>query len=418
MSAYIQVHALAPDRTALGIMHAYLQLNPEATLDELKKAFPESLNPDSGQKCIFATLEEILKMPERTDRNSFFTNDDCILKLKDGTDAAVVTAWTEESLKKLAEQAVKYKIEVAPEEKTNKSFCKKRGFYLICTEELKCSAHCDNDTSQRYDEHSLNFLKRIDPFLFVRDLTSSQRHPYGVTPSLLSKDTEEIDLNLIHYNFEQDGDTVTVYADGELTFIGNNMNITDAKAWGVLKGYVENLYQYYVEHNVELSAWGIKTIPKKLAPDCDKSEIERYVKKYMKYMDDVWECADYCDNIYKITDILDTEPKHKFWKEGRHQTREFWEEAYLDQPYQNWGGEDDYYGYSIYCEFWEEYWGSLRAALREYMDRVDAYAEDRGLCNPQVPEDPSGYIVEAQICGAIHLHTKEEYHEVWWTRND
>lgn len=44
----IRVHGKAQNRTVLGIVNAYLIMHPQATLEELKTAFPDSLNPGSG----------------------------------------------------------------------------------------------------------------------------------------------------------------------------------------------------------------------------------------------------------------------------------------------------------------------------------------------------------------------------------
>lgn len=50
MENKIRVYGKAQNRTALGIMHAYMLMNPDATLEDLREAFPDSLNPDSGVK--------------------------------------------------------------------------------------------------------------------------------------------------------------------------------------------------------------------------------------------------------------------------------------------------------------------------------------------------------------------------------
>ena len=49
----IQIIGKAQNRIALGIVHSYLKLYPKSTIDDLIKAFPNSLNPDSGVKAIF-----------------------------------------------------------------------------------------------------------------------------------------------------------------------------------------------------------------------------------------------------------------------------------------------------------------------------------------------------------------------------
>ena len=56
--ARVRVYGKAQNRTALGIMHAYMVMYPQAKLEDLKKAFPKELNPDSGVKENFVFVEE------------------------------------------------------------------------------------------------------------------------------------------------------------------------------------------------------------------------------------------------------------------------------------------------------------------------------------------------------------------------
>ena len=44
MGNKIRVYGKAQNRTALGIMHAYLIMHPHATLEDLKKAFYQGVN--------------------------------------------------------------------------------------------------------------------------------------------------------------------------------------------------------------------------------------------------------------------------------------------------------------------------------------------------------------------------------------
>ena len=363
MNAKIKVHALAQNRTALGIMHAYLELNPGCTLADLKAAFPDSLNPDSGVKVNFKTLAEVLKQMEEMDWKGYFTDEDCLLKLKDGSQVAVVSMWTAKSLERLVEKAKGYGIEVAPEEEANKAFCKKRGFYLTCTAELKQNANCSEETRRRYDEHSLNFLQRIDEEYFEN------------IKSHLTEDTGEFDMNLIHYNFEKEGDTVTVYADGEVTFVHKDKDVVNSMALGVLKGYVENLYKYYAGY---YNCWKGAEAVGQIAPDCSVAQLKKFVADYAKNMNDVWDCADVCDRMWKIIGMFDAEPKL----------------------------EDD---------VWDGY---LKDALENYMYCMEGYAEDNGLCNPSVPCDMSGYLVETQMYAVYRLSTKEQKYYAWWQEEE
>ena len=47
-TAKVRVYGKAQNRTALGIAHAYMVMYPHATLADLRKAFPNSLNPARG----------------------------------------------------------------------------------------------------------------------------------------------------------------------------------------------------------------------------------------------------------------------------------------------------------------------------------------------------------------------------------
>ena len=54
MPSKVRVYGKAQNRTALGIMHAYLVMYPQATVEDLRKAFPRAdINPDSGVDEIF-----------------------------------------------------------------------------------------------------------------------------------------------------------------------------------------------------------------------------------------------------------------------------------------------------------------------------------------------------------------------------
>lgn len=130
MEAKIRVYGKAQNRTALGVVHAYVELNPNTTLQELKKAFPDELNPDSGVKVNFKTLDEIKSQMENTDWNGYFTDEDCLITLADGTKVALVSMWTKPSYERLVKKAQQYGIVVAKMEKVEKGFGKKGGYSL------------------------------------------------------------------------------------------------------------------------------------------------------------------------------------------------------------------------------------------------------------------------------------------------
>ena len=58
MENKIVVTAKAQNRQALGIMHAYMTMFPNTTLEELREAFPNTINPDKGTDEIFIPAEE------------------------------------------------------------------------------------------------------------------------------------------------------------------------------------------------------------------------------------------------------------------------------------------------------------------------------------------------------------------------
>ena len=54
----VRVYGKAQNRTALGIVHAYMVMNPGATLADLRKAFPNDLCPDRGAPENFMTVQD------------------------------------------------------------------------------------------------------------------------------------------------------------------------------------------------------------------------------------------------------------------------------------------------------------------------------------------------------------------------
>lgn len=106
----VRVYGKAQNRTALGIMHAYMVMYPQATMEDLEKAFPKELNPDSGVKINFVRAGE-----KGTDANwdGFFQKEDELLTMGDGQKVAVVKMWTKPSFERLVAHAAQYGIEIA-----------------------------------------------------------------------------------------------------------------------------------------------------------------------------------------------------------------------------------------------------------------------------------------------------------------
>ena len=112
--ARVRVYGKAQNRTALGIMHAYMVMYPHAKLEDIRKAFPDSLNPDSGVKKNFVYAED---KGTTADWNGFFKADDELLKMGDGKKVSVVSMWTKDSFERLVAWAKQYGIVVADFEK-------------------------------------------------------------------------------------------------------------------------------------------------------------------------------------------------------------------------------------------------------------------------------------------------------------
>jgi len=125
MASKVRVYGKAQNRTALGIMHAYRIMFPQATMADFVKAFPKELNPDSGWADTFKKLEDV---QGEEHKGFWFTEADEIIKLQDGTKMSVVKMWTKSSFERLVDHAKQYDIEVAEFEKGQKG--EKGGFRL------------------------------------------------------------------------------------------------------------------------------------------------------------------------------------------------------------------------------------------------------------------------------------------------
>ncbi len=87
MASKVRVYGKAQNRTALGIVHAYVVMYPHATLDDLRKAFPNSLCPDSGVKELFLPVAEAEKF--NTKMSLYFAKPDEVIVLADGSQVAL-----------------------------------------------------------------------------------------------------------------------------------------------------------------------------------------------------------------------------------------------------------------------------------------------------------------------------------------
>ena len=126
MANKIKVYGKAQNRTALGIVHAYVVMYPHATLEDLRKAFPDSLAPDSGVKELFLPQAEAEKF--NTKMSLYFAKDDEVLELANGDKIALSQVWSKPSFEKIVQQGELYDITVAEFEKTMRG---ERGGYRL-----------------------------------------------------------------------------------------------------------------------------------------------------------------------------------------------------------------------------------------------------------------------------------------------
>ena len=125
MTNKVRVYGKAQNRTALGIMHAYMVMYPQATLADLRKAFPDELAPDNGTKKIFVQADE----KSDNNWNGYFVAEDELLTTGDGTKVAVNKMWTKPSFERLISHVSQYGVEIAQFE-ASEGAGKKGGFRL------------------------------------------------------------------------------------------------------------------------------------------------------------------------------------------------------------------------------------------------------------------------------------------------
>lgn len=136
MASKIRVYGKAQNRTVLGIINAYLVMYPHATLADLRKAFPDTLNNwkiKGKTGMLFVGDKEIDQLAQKYGDASVYEEDYLIktedrISLQDGTKAALRCGWSKEDFEKFVAWAKQYDIEVA-EFKPIKPF-EKGGFVL------------------------------------------------------------------------------------------------------------------------------------------------------------------------------------------------------------------------------------------------------------------------------------------------
>ncbi len=135
MAAKIRVFGKAQSRTVLGIINAYIIMNPNATLAELERVFPASFN--SGLKAYKLTSNfltpAILKGRDDSKMRCCFEDDP--ITLGDGSTIYLFSLWQKVDFDKVVILAKSLSIEVA-DYKPAEGF-EKGGYRLEILEELK-----------------------------------------------------------------------------------------------------------------------------------------------------------------------------------------------------------------------------------------------------------------------------------------
>ena len=116
MDYKVKVTGKSQNRTALGIVHAYCRMEPKTTLESLRKAFPNSVCPDSGVKELFLPIKEAETF--NTKMTLYFPKPDEVITLADGSVIAMAQVWSKSSLDKITAQAAKFGIEATEPDKS------------------------------------------------------------------------------------------------------------------------------------------------------------------------------------------------------------------------------------------------------------------------------------------------------------
>ena len=136
MASKVRVYGKAQNRTALGIVNAYLVMYPHASLEDLRKAFPDRLNnwkiKGKDSMMFVSDKEKDLILSKYGDagvyEENFLSKPEEVMKLQDGTIVSMRGGWSKEDFEALVNWAKQYDIEVA-EFKPSKPF-EKGGFVL------------------------------------------------------------------------------------------------------------------------------------------------------------------------------------------------------------------------------------------------------------------------------------------------
>lgn len=124
--AKVRVYGKAQNRTVLGIAHAYMIMYPHAKLEDLRKAFPNSLNPTAGTEELFTYATAPTPKGEY---RSYFDLPEELLVTGDGKKVQMACMWTKPTFERIVSNAKQYGIIIADFEKAAGG-AKKGGFRL------------------------------------------------------------------------------------------------------------------------------------------------------------------------------------------------------------------------------------------------------------------------------------------------
>lgn len=124
--AKVRVYGKAQNRTVLGIAHAYMIMYPHAKLEDLRKAFPNSLNPTAGTEELFTYATAPTPKGEY---RSYFDLPEELLVTGDGKKVQMACMWTKPTFERIVSHAKQYGIIIADFEKAAGG-AKKGGFRL------------------------------------------------------------------------------------------------------------------------------------------------------------------------------------------------------------------------------------------------------------------------------------------------
>lgn len=118
----VVVKGPARGRLALGVVTAYIKLNPHLTYKELKEAFPDDIYRKAPVQIksieplgVFQLYDVVMKLPEQGLTVAHFVKEDEVIELASGEKIVVTRPWTKMTFNKLVEVAKRYGVEVRQE---------------------------------------------------------------------------------------------------------------------------------------------------------------------------------------------------------------------------------------------------------------------------------------------------------------